>query len=318
MDNTRIPKTAVLMAAYNKAAILDICLDAINKSDYKKYIDVYVVDNGSVENIHAITEKHHVHYIRLEKNVYVSRALNELYEHFDIGKTHKYAVFMGNDAMVDNRTFCEMALFLETHKDVGVTGPVHYEWNSKIARSRGLTIDPITSLLVNFMDDKPEYRMNHFHSMYMIRTEAFNRVKGFDHILFPMIFEEPDIGERIRKHGYDVRCSMKSNIWHPIELETKKEEVTSIKVRQDRLYSNKPKAYLFFRNRIIYMSLYSSIWQFILFLFVFNPMIFLYYLPTIKTEDRQYALSGMWHGFVFAISRNRDFIRKKNKEVLDI
>ncbi len=310
-------KTAILMVSYNKSAVLDRCLEEIGKSVHKELFDVYVIDNGSKEDIAAVAKKHGAHFTRNEKNVFVSRALNECFFNEKIADRYEYAVFMANDVLVDGRTFIEMQDFMDKHPEVGVTGPVHYEWNSQIPRSRGLTINPVTSLLVNFMDDKPDNRMNHFHSMYLIRTDAFTKVRGFDHVLYPMIFEEPDVGERIIRQGYGVRCTLNAKIWHPIEVGEKKQEATKIDVRQDRLYSNKPKAYLFFRNRIIYMSLYSKWWQFLVFL-IFNKLIFFYYLPTIKRQDIKYAIIGMLHGFRFAVTKDREYIKRKNKSVLGI
>lgn len=311
-------KTAILMVSYNKAKILDICLSAIDKSVDKKLFDVYVIDNGSTEDIKSIAREHNAHYTRNEKNNFVSRALNDEFFDQNISKKYKYAVFMANDVLVDKNTFIEMVTFMESTEKVAITGPVHFEWNSQIPRSRGLTIHPLTSLLVNFMDDKPEHRINHFHSIYLIRCKEFSRVGGFNHTLFPMIFEEPDVGERILALGYEARCTMKANIWHPIEPENTAAEATTVDIRQDRLYSNKPKAYLFFRNRILYMALYSRWWQLLTFIFVLNPLIFFYYLPTIKKRDIIYAVTGVIDGLIFSLTKSSSYIAKRNKRVLDI
>jgi GT2 family glycosyltransferase len=315
--NIPLPKTAILITAYNKATILDQCLSSIDQSDHKGLFDVFVSDNGSVEDIESIAKKHKTHFTLREKNQFVSRALNELFFDQNIVKKYKYVIFMGNDVQVNKRTFIEMVKFMEDHPEVGVTGPVLCDWRSLQLVGGGLTIHPVTSLL-NQMNETNSPPVNHFLSMYLIRSEAFHRVNGFNHVLFPMIYEEPDVGERIRRLGYEIRLTEKASIVHPIEPDIKPGSHQAFVPEKERLYNNKPKAYLFFRNRIIYMSLYSPIWGFIVFLLIFNPLIFLYYLKSMNPEHRKYAVIGMWDGLRFALTKSEHFIEKRNREVLAI
>lgn len=312
-------KTAILIPTYNREKILDVCLSYAAHSNQMDLFDIYVVDNGSTDSTKKVVNKYkHTFYIRQKQNVFIARALNEVFFQHKLQDTYKYIIVMANDVKVQKDTFITLMKFMEANPDLCLSSGVHYEWNSSIPRSTGLTINPLTSLLVNYLDDKPENIINHFHSMFIIRAARFVEVKGFNHVLYPMIFEEPDLGERMLNEKNKARVCMKTKFWHPIDIETKKNDNDKIEVRKERLYSNKPKAYLFFRNRIIYMRLHTSLLRFIVFYFIFNPVIFIYYLPTIQTQDIKYALLGLMHGSVFALTQNQDYISRRNRTVLSI
>ena len=309
-------KTAVLVVAYNRAKVLDECLKALQKNRPKSIYEIFVIDNGSKENVRDICRKNNASYLRLPKNVYVSKAVNIGFTHFRISKKFDFVILMGSDVLTDTSLIQKLSEFMQSHPNVGVSGPSHYEITTKVLISIGVTINRTSSLLHNFTDKKNPHGMNHFHSLYITRSKIFNQIKGFDHILFPMIYEEPDMGERILSLSYEITSCPQARIWHPLDDAIVAH--TSAKTRAKRLYSNRAKAYLFFRNRIIYMRKHSSLAQFILFMAIWNPIITITYLPTVDPKNIVIAIQGIADGIMYGLWRDRSYIQRQNKNILSI
>ena len=310
-------KVAIVMAVYNRTETLKRCIESLHKNDTDLF-DLYLVDNGSSEDVKSIAKKYRSHYIRLEQNKYVSYAINYGFVHFKIAHQYPYVMFMGSDVYADSTLIADMVDTMDADSTIGITGPTHYEWGSNTPLTSGLSIHPITSLLVNTLLQDQGKPINHFHSLYLVRSDAFKAVGMYDAVLYPMIYEEPDLGERMLDAGYTITPTFHASIWHPIGPGKPIQKVSKYKTPKERLYNNPAKAYLFFRNRIIYMSSYCALWQFLLFAVCINPLIFIQYLPGIKLQYLPIALTGIIDGYIFAITRNHHYISRRNKAVLSI
>ncbi len=313
----KFPKTAIIIPTYNSYQILNIALQKLKSLRQQKFFDIFVINNGSTDKTHEIVKQfRNVRYLRLPKNYFVCRAINIGFQKFVIQNKYKYLLIMAHDVLIDPQTPLLMVEYLEIHKDVGLLGASHYEYGTSILRTTGHSINHTTSTLINFIDDSLSNKINHFSSMFMIPTRLYKEFGGLNDVLFPMIFEEPDIGERILQHGYKIRCCLGAKIWHPIELNKKNDQ--KIHTRISRIYSTSAKSYLFFRNRILYMSLYAGFLRFLVFYFIFNPVIFLYYIRKVKSEYKKYAIQGLIDGSFFALTKDRRYIEKQNKSILNI
>ena len=58
MSTTPPPRASVIIPVRNGAALLDQCLTALDHQDYRGGVEVLVVDNGSTEDIAAVTGRH--------------------------------------------------------------------------------------------------------------------------------------------------------------------------------------------------------------------------------------------------------------------
>jgi len=313
---TKSKKTAVLIPTYNRKGILDISLKHIAKSRNLKNIDIFIIDNGSKDGTEELAKKYpFIHYEKFNRNFFISKALNKCVFDNDLCSKYDYLIIIANDVLVNRDTFTNIIEFLDNNPNVGITGPRHYDWLSKNHITDGLTVNRTTSLLQNF---KPgtQKKINHFHSCYAVRSDVYKEIAGFQHVLYPMIYEEPDLGERVLREGYKIKLCATSKIWHPIDIKLK--NIDTSKLRRERLYNNAPKTYLFFRNRIIYMSLYSSFIQFLLFYFIFNPLITVYYLASVDPKYLMYVLLGLVDGTKFALFKDKKFIKGRNKYILNL
>lgn len=309
---------AVLTVAFNRTDALAVCLRALNKNTHRNLFDIFVIDNGSVEDVQTVAAQNKASYLRLAKNYFISRALNEGFKHFNIEDSYEYIVVTGSDVLTDPRTIHELYTLMEHDKSIGISGPSHYQIHTNVLLTRGLSIHPVTSLLVNTKRIGEQKPINHFHSLYIVRSDLFGSAGGLNHVLFPMIFEEPDLGERALRLGFKIVPCPKAKIWHPIDQPPPQNKTEKMRIPRERLYNSTPKAYLFFRNRIIYMTIYSTPLRLLTFFLVFNPIIFFYYLFDVSPQYIPYVLRGLCDGIIFAATKNVAFIKNRNREVLHV
>jgi GT2 family glycosyltransferase len=307
----------VLIPTYNRASILKTVLKYLQKSSGKALFDICVVDNGSTDNTAEVVRTFKdVIYTKEIKNRFIAKALNNTFFKQKISDKYKYVVIMANDVKVNEKTMKNLLGFMQDNPKVGVSGPMHYDFVLGSLLNEGLTVDRITSLLVNCNPKNRNSGLNHFHSCFVVRTDAFKQVGGFRPVLFPMIYEEPDLGDRILALGYSIAPCRTAKIWHPLEDSTKSK--ADFKIRYERLFNSKAKAYLFFRNRMIYMRSHSNIFQFLLFFFIFNPLIFIFYLRLLEPKYLLDAVRGLYDGTIYSFNQSESFIIKQNKLVLNI
>ncbi len=305
-------KAAVIIATYNRALILKAGLAQIAKTKGLSYFDIFVIDNGSTDETDSVVKLYpFVKYIKNDSNRFVSMALNQVFFEKHISTNYKYVILLANDVLVDKNTFIELVDFLELNPKVGLTAPAYYEYDTNELRTVGLSINPWTSLLVNYT--RQNKHINHFVSCYAFPSAVFQKLKGYNANLYPMIYEEPDIGNRVINAGLNLKPCIKAKIWHPIIVGKKigfaKRESQLV---SKRLYDNSNKTYLFFRNRIIYMSTYSSPLQFVIFYALFNPFISIYYMTRMEIKNLKHAIIGLIDGTKFALNKNEKFIKKRN------
>ena len=309
--------TAVITVAFNKSRSLDACLRSLRTTVNCSY-DIFVVDNCSSEDVHSIVKKYGARYLKLKKNYFASRAINVGFKKFQIQKRYRNLLILGSDVRVDKYTITRLNETLDKHPTIAVTGPGHYDIRSNQLLSYGIMIHRYTSLLENFTDRSVVQGMNHFHSLYMVKSKVFDAISGFNQTLFPMIYEEPDLGERCRKLGLEIQATPEAKIWHSLDELYMRPSKNTTDERAKRLFNSLPKSYLFFRNRLLYMRLYSNPVQFIFFLIVVYPVISLWYLRTMDHRYIPTALTGIMHGLYFAVTKNQKQIKAWNNKILNI
>lgn len=309
-------KAVVLMPTYNKPHVLDIALKALLKSSHREDFDICVIDNGSIENNEKIAGKYKsVIFYKLDKNYFISGAINKVFFKYKMNLKYKNIIILAHDALVDKNTISELIKCIDGDSKIGMTGPTAYQYGSKTLSSIGLTIDPLSSLLIPYTSAKNSGRLNHFASCLAVKADVFYKAGGLNAVLFPMVFEEPDLGERIMKLGYNIVPCTKAKIYHPIYIENKSiEEI----IKKERILATRERSYLFFRNRIIYMSLHTSMEKFLVFYFFINPALCLYYLPTIKIKFMIIAVKGFVDGSIYALLKNKSYIAARNRFFLGV
>ncbi|MBI3619792.1 glycosyltransferase family 2 protein [Candidatus Roizmanbacteria bacterium] len=308
------PVAAILIPTHNSSAILDRTLISLNQSRHLDKFDIFVIDNASTDDTRQVTAKHRkVSYMQLRKNFLMSKAINTAFRRLKIAEKYEYIIIMAHDVMVNEVTLWNMYRFMTDNRSVSLAGPVAYNFNSNEVSSAGLSVNPFTSLLVHYLPIQQSVPVNHFASAWIMKSSVFKEISGFDEILFPMVFEEPDLGERLLRKGYKIDRCLTAYIWHPIYLDDRPSYEI---IKKERIYSSSSKTYLFFRNRLLYMKKHAKSLHFPFFLFFIYPAVLIYYLPSVPLKYWRWTFQGIKDGLIYSLTKSKDYIRNKNNEIL--
>ena len=220
-------KLAVVIVNYNVKYFLKQCLASVFNSqiftsDFQLELDVWVVDNDSVDG--SVDMVRHdfpqVHIIENHENVGFARANNQALNL--IPPTSDLILLLNPDTVVEHDTFVKCADFFRLHTDCGglcvkmVDGEGQYLQESKRGfPSPEASFYKITGLIrlfphsrrfaAYYMGHLPEEEVNEIEIMpgafLMFRSEVYRQIGGLDESYF-MYGEDIDFSWRIRMAGW--------------------------------------------------------------------------------------------------------------------
>ena len=123
MEETPAPavKTSVLIVSYNCASALRRCLEAVEKSQARELIEIFVIDNGSVDDSPALdADFRDITFLRLPRNFGLTKARN-------IGiRSAKgdYVFFLQPDVEVVPETIARLVAVLDAEPDAWAVCPL--------------------------------------------------------------------------------------------------------------------------------------------------------------------------------------------------
>lgn len=214
------PLVSVVILNFNGKKFLSKCLDSVLKSDYRNF-EVILVDNASTDRSIELVQKraichHNLTIIRNSRNLGFAEGNN-------VGARvakGKYVVFLNNDTEVDPEWLKELIIIMESDGTVGAA-------QSKLLLFDRKAIDG-TGDFINFYgrgwvrgygeEDKGQYdRIDEIFSArgagMIVKKQILHNVGYFDSAFF-MVYEDIDLGWRIRLSGYKVLLVPKSIIYH--------------------------------------------------------------------------------------------------------
>jgi GT2 family glycosyltransferase/lipopolysaccharide/colanic/teichoic acid biosynthesis glycosyltransferase len=237
---------SVVIVNYNVKAFLEQCLIAIDRARGALNIEIFVVDNASVDGSQAMVRKRfpHVKLIENSQNVGFSTANNQ-----GIVKARgEYVLILNPDTLIQEDTLAVLKRHLDENPDVGAVGckllnpDGSYQINSRrsfptpwVAFSRivGLSkIFPKSRLFgqynLTYLDPDIESEVDVLSgSLMMLRREALEQVGYFDEEYF-MYGEDIDLSYRIKKGGWKVFYTPATQAIHYKGESTKKSEFSAI------------------------------------------------------------------------------------------
>lgn len=209
--------------------------------------------------------------------------------------TGRYVFLVDDDNVVDRNCIKELVdtFLTDPTRSIGVVGPMMcYLEKPELIWCAGIRRDMATSL-TRFIGrgevDKGQYKdlmsSKDFPNSFMISREVIERVGVFDEVLFPIHYEEADLGERARQGGFKVVCNPRAKTWHDIPVPKKGDD----KTRTHHL-QNDIRAYYSGRNRVLFLKKYASPIKYLLFISLFNWPLTGYYFKimlTARNKDRK-------------------------------
>ena len=113
-------KLSVIIVNYNVKHFLEQCLHAVQKASKNIEVEVFVVDNNSVDgSAQLVRDKFaEVKLIENKKNLGFSKANNQAIKK----ASGKYILLLNPDTVVEEDTFRKIIAFMEEHPDAGGLG----------------------------------------------------------------------------------------------------------------------------------------------------------------------------------------------------
>ena len=247
-------------------------------------LEVIVVDDCSPDNTEDELRRRfrgdsRVRYLRNARNSFQAVSRNNGARM----ATGDYLFFLDDDNKVDSHIFAELIAAFERHPDAGLVAPlaVHQRpgkenviwtlgsdfnrWTSQ-PRDRGANL-PFSQENVT----ETEYVTTYSPNAFMVPRTVFEKVGGFLEY-YVAIFEESDLGWRIREMGYVAFIASKARTDHYGYLEPG----CVSKLRQ--LGIERPvRTFYFARNRLVFARRHFTFIQILSVAFIFAPLSAAYY-----------------------------------------
>ena len=217
---------SIIIPHYNGEDLLYNCIDSIYKNISIKEFELIVVDNASTDDsINRIKSSFEsVKIISSNSNLGYSGGCN-------LGATHasgKYLLFLNNDTEHSSEWIEKLVHFLDSNSNIAAVQPkILNIYNKKLFDYAGGAGGFIDKFCFPFVQGRIFDTLEEDHNQYnnpsrifwasgaafMIRSNVFKELKGFDEIYFSYM-EEIDFCWRVQSLGHEVWSFPSSYIYH--------------------------------------------------------------------------------------------------------
>jgi GT2 family glycosyltransferase len=239
-------KLSVIIVNYNVEYFLEQCLYSVRKASKDIDIEVYVVDNNSVDGSNRMVREKFPEVILIEnkQNTGFSKANNQAMR---LSKA-EYVLLLNPDTVVEDDTFTKVIGFMDQHPEAGGLGVKMVDGKGKFLpeSKRGLPT-PMTAFykMFGFSQLFPRSkRFSHYHLGYLdkdktaeieilagafmlMRHTVLDKIGLLDEAFF-MYGEDIDLSYRITQAGYKNYYFPETRIIHYKGESTKKSSVNYV------------------------------------------------------------------------------------------
>lgn len=286
------PLVSVITVNYRQAAMTCALLDALKKCDYPR-LEVFVVDNGTREDIEDLLSTHypHVKVIVSEQNLGFAGGNN-----LALARARgDYLFLVNNDAEPEPKAIANMVRAFQKVEHLGVVAPkIRYFDRPEIIQYAGFTpVHPITArnrTIGQGEVDEGQHDhsgpMPYAHGAAMMVSRAALDAAGPMPESYFLYYEELDWCRRIQEAGFGIWFEPSALVWHKESISTG---------------AHSPlQTYYLNRNRILFMRRNAAWWSlpaFYLFfgLFTFPRWAITYAVKRQPEHLRALLLALHWH-----------------------
>jgi GT2 family glycosyltransferase len=270
---------SVVVTTRNRVNSLIRCLTSIYSNDYQPIEVIVVDDNSSVDVAGEVATRFPEAKIIVNSSRRLLAASRNLGARASFGK---YIFFVDDDNVLDKLAIRSLVRALINIRDAGVVAPLTYYLDEP---SRlwwaGARVGRISSIVAlphkgqSGVHLRTPYLTDRFHNAFMVRREVFKTLGGFDVRFFPIYLSEADFAERMKGTREKAVVVPDSKVFHDVPVDLRRASI------RDMHMTEPLRAYYVARNRIVYMSLHRKAGEFLIFLFLFEPVIILTHLLSI-------------------------------------
>lgn len=257
--NKKMKKAAIIIVNWNGKKFLKNLLDSVFKQTYKSF-DVYLVDNGSIDESSEYVKKTFpkIKIIQLDKNYGFAKGNNEGIKEAFKDKKVEYIVCLNNDTIVDKNWLRELIKTTEKKENIGAVQSKIFLEDQKTIHSTGSLINWDFSSSSRDFGKVSQYSNEEGEIESAIGCSLLLKRKVLDRIglyeeFYKSYKEDDEICLKIKKANFKVFYSPSSIVYH---LHSKTFGRQSI----EKIYLNE-------RNRIFNLLTFGSFSQIIFSIF---------------------------------------------------
>jgi O-antigen biosynthesis protein len=239
-------KLSVVIVNYNVKYFLEQCLNSVRRASEKLDVEVFVVDNNSVDgSVKMVREKFpEVQLIENKDNTGFSRANNQAIRI----ATGEYVLLLNPDTVVEDDTFSKILSFMDDHPDAGGLGVkmIDGKGNFLPESKRGLPTPAVAFFKVfgfskffpnsrvfgryhlGFLDENQVNPVEILSGAFMLLRKSVLDKTGLLDETFFMYGEDIDLSYRILKAGYQNYYFPETRIIHYKGESTKKGSINYV------------------------------------------------------------------------------------------
>lgn len=229
-------KVSVVILNYNSDIETLNCIDSIKKSKPGFKYEIIVVENSENKTFKKRLKNKYKDIVYVKSSNYGYGAGNNLGVSTAKGK---YILILNPDCLVKQNTLRVLASFLDKNNMAGAVSANMIDEKGRLFSQLGSReLTPIRGIFALSFINKifpnnrisQEYYLSDKHlsdvreadaipgSAFMFRKDVFEKAGGFDENLF-LFFEESDLGKRIKKLGYKLFITPKTEVVHKWEVD---------------------------------------------------------------------------------------------------
>lgn len=199
------------IVTYNNASEIVSCLNSLIETTKGMNVEIYVLDNHSSDDTVSVIRKYftRVHLIESSENLGFGRGHNEILKRI----SSEFHMVVNPDIQFTPEVISKLTAFMCHYPEVGIVTPKirNADGSEQFLPKR----DPKFSYIIlskfrpfYFLRDeytradevfnRPTRILSSTGCFFMIRTDVFRKVNGFDEQFF-MYFEDTDLSRRVRK-----------------------------------------------------------------------------------------------------------------------
>lgn len=259
----KIPLVSVITPTYNRKKLAERLIKSVLNSSYKN-IEHIIVDDASPDNTSEYLKSKFknnkkIKIFKNKKNLFAAGTKNEGQKK----AKGDFILFADDDNVLDSKMIENLVRVLLENPKIGEVGPINYNFNKKnvVLMSRStrnmFTTKTLHLRSLTLFKGKKFWPTDDVPNSFMVRADIVRKNKIKFKPEYGIMYEESDYAYKIRKAGYEIVIVRDAKVYHDIED-------PRAKTKKDYLYhfmSDKRRPFVFARNRILFHSIYSNIFQ---------------------------------------------------------
>ena len=210
-------KVAVIVVNWKKYDITSSCIESILNSTNSNFKIILVDNESDNKKVKNFKYKNEIEIIQNKKNEGFSKA-NNIGIDYALKNNFDYTILINNDTIVE-KNLIEVLLKTAQAKNFSVVQPLILKYNGKEIWNAG---GRINYFFGNFITRRKVVNsLNSSHELTewltgcccLFKTKIFKDIGKLDESFFAY-YEDVDFSLRLKKHGYKIGFTSKTNVYH--------------------------------------------------------------------------------------------------------